>query len=110
MCGLNYASSNAGRPVAGTVLGFNAFNFMTDGVTVLLMLIKLCYGLRYLKIVSCPPKKAYEYLEEFGDLKWHTRRVKAMRLLFKDYFIASTTAYLFIFLQTVVLISVFSSH
>ncbi len=59
MCGLNYASSNAGRPVAGTVLGLNAFNLMTDGVTVLLMLIKLCYGLRYLKIVSWPPKKAY---------------------------------------------------
>ena len=64
MCGLNYASSNAGRPVAGTVLGLNAFNLMTDGVTVLLMLIKLCYGLRYLKIVSCPPKNAYESLEK----------------------------------------------
>ena len=47
------------------------------------------------------PKSDYSYLEEFGDLRWHTRRVKAMRIAFKNYFLASAVATVFIFLQTV---------
>ena len=112
MCGLNYANSNNGKPISvyGTILGFNAFNFLTDGVVVALMLIKLYYGLRYVSYVSFPEKRAYEYLEEAGEERWRIKRTKKLRLLFKDFFIASITAYTFIFLQTVVLVLVFLSH
>jgi hypothetical protein len=36
---------------------------MTDGVTVLLQLAKLYYGLVYVKNVTFPEKAGYEYLE-----------------------------------------------
>ena len=46
-------------------------------------------------------------MEQYGDLKWHTKRVKRMRHLFKNYFLMSIVAYTFIFLQTIILCAVF---
>ena len=40
-----------------------SYNFMTDGVTIILQLIKLYFGLAYMKNVTFPEKPGYEYLE-----------------------------------------------
>ena len=52
------------------------------------------------------PKSDYSYLEENGDLRWHMRRVKTMRIAFKNYFLASAVATVFIMLQTTTLLFV----
>ena len=49
---------------------------MTDGLLILLYTVKTYYGYQYLSKVHFLPKSDYSYLEEFGDLRWHTRRVK----------------------------------
>lgn len=56
------------------------------------------YGLKYVINVSFPPKMPYSYLEQLGDLKWHTHRVKEMRKNFKNFFQASIVTYTFMFL------------
>ena len=52
------------------------FTLMTDGFLVLLFFIKMSTGLYYLVRTLRPPAMDYAYLEEFGRLKWHTRRIK----------------------------------
>lgn len=89
-------------------LHLNLFNLMTDGVCIALSGIKLYFGLQYLLNVSYPPKIAYEYLDDgLGKFQWHTKRVKVMRHIFKNYFLASMVAYIFIGMQTIVLLMIF---
>jgi len=83
---------------------------MTDGVCILLFLIRLLYGLWYAKNVIFPPKMDYQYIVEFGKLKWHTKRVKNMRIYFKNYVLASNVSSNFIFIQTFVLFIVMFSE
>lgn len=79
---------------------------MTDGLLILLYSIKVYFGFTYLHQVYFLPKSDYSYLEQNGDLRWHTRRVKQMRIAFKNYFLASSVATLFILLQTSTLLLV----
>ena len=82
------------------------FTFMTDGICILLFLTRICFGIRYAKSVLFPPKMDYQYIVEFGKLKWHTKRVKSMRIYFKNYSLAASISSLFIFIQTVILLIV----
>jgi hypothetical protein len=82
------------------------FNLMTDGLLIALYLMKVFYGFKYLRIVYFLPKMEYQYLEDNGDLRWHTRRVKKMRIAFKNYFLVSAVATVFILLQTTLLLFV----
>ena len=79
------------------------FSFMADGILIILYALKVYYGLQYLNIIHFLPKMSYSFLEEHGDLKWHTRRVKLMRIAFKNYFLVSAVATVFILLQTTLL-------
>ena len=82
------------------------FTFVTDGICLLLFAIRLFYAFRYMKAVLIPPKMDYQYIIEFGKLKWHTKRVKKMRIHFKNYSLASNVSSVFIFMQTAVLLLV----
>ena len=82
------------------------FTSMTDGFCLLLFFIRLLFGLRYAHAVLFPPKMDYEYIIEFGKLKWHTKRVKNMRIYFKNYALAANVSSTFIFIQTLVLLLV----
>ena len=82
------------------------FTVMTDGFCVLLFGIRLCYGLWYMRSVLCPPKMDYQYIVEFGKLKWHTKRVKNMRIYFKNYALAANVSSVFIFIQNITLLIV----
>ena len=82
------------------------FTVVTDGFCVLLFLIRLLYGLWYMRSVLCPPKMDYQYIVEFGKLKWHTKRVKNMRIYFKNYALAANVSSIFIFIQTLTLLIV----
>ena len=88
-----------------TVNGY-LFSAMTDGLLILLYSIKTWFGFTYLRQVYFLPKSDYSYLEDYGDLRWHTRRVKQMRIAFKNYFLASAVATTFILLQTTTLLLV----
>lgn len=86
----------------------NLFNILTDGLCILLQGIKTYYGFKYMQNVSFPSKIEYQYLDDgFGKFQWHTKRVKKMRHIFKNYFLASVVAYIFIFLQTIILLMIF---
>lgn len=74
-----------------------AFTLMSDGFCLLLFFIRLVYGGFYMKAVLFPQKMDYSYIVEFGKLKWHTKRVKNMRILFKNYALASNVSTIFIF-------------
>ena len=91
--------------VAETETGIS-FTLMTDGFCLLLFFIRLLYGLWYIRSVICPPKMDYQYIVEFGKLKWHTKRVKRMRINFKNYALAANVSSIFIFIQTSTLIVV----
>ena len=91
--------------VAETESGIE-FTLMTDGFCLLLFFIRLCYGLWYIRSVLCPPKMDYQYIIEFGKLKWHTKRVKNMRIYFKNYALAANVSSIFIFIQTATLLIV----
>ena len=82
------------------------FTAMTDGFCLALFLVRLLFGLRYAHAVLFPPKMDYEYIIEFGKLKWHTKRVKNMRIYFKNYALAANVSSTFIFIQTAVLLAV----
>ena len=82
------------------------FTAMTDGICLVLFFIRICFGIRYAKSVLLPPKMDYQYIVEFGKLKWHTKRVKSMRIYFKNYSLAASISSLFIFIQTVILLIV----
>ena len=87
-----------------------AFTLMTDGFCLLLFFIRLMYGLWYIRSVICPPKMDYQYIVEFGKLKWHTKRVKNMRIYFKNYALAANVSSIFIFIQTATLLVVLWSE
>ena len=88
------------------ILRGNLFTLMTDGLLIVLYSAKVYYGYKYLHKVYFLPKSDYSYLEEDGDLRWHTRRVKTMRIAFKNYFLASAVATIFIMFQTATLLFV----
>ena len=85
------------------------FTIMTDGILILLFLIRLLFGLWYVMQVIFPQKMDYQYIVEFGKLKWHTKRVKNMRIYFKNYVLASNVSSIFIFIQTCILFIVLFS-
>ena len=74
------------------------FTLMSDGFCMLLFFIRLSYGLWYVRHVLFPPKMDYQYIVEFGKLKWHTKRVKNMRIYFKNYALAANVSSIFIFI------------
>lgn len=80
------------------------FTFVTDGICLILFMIRLYYAFRYVNSVLLPPQMDYQYIIEFGKLKWHTKRVKKMRIHFKNYTLASNVSSVFIFIQTGVLL------
>ena len=88
ICGMTAESFDYGHNSKGM-----GFTIMTDGVCVFLFGIRLLYGLWYVKKVVFPPKMDYQYIVEFGKLKWHTKRVKDMRINFKNYVLASNVTF-----------------
>ena len=76
------------------------FTLTTDGFLILLFFIKMVFGLIYLTRTLRPPSMDYQYLEEFGKLKWHTRRIKRQRIHFKNYVLLSNVTSVWILLQT----------
>ena len=52
----------------------------------------------------------YEYIQEFGKLKWHTKRVKRMRVNFKNYTLLCNISSYFIAIQTIILLLVCFNH
>ena len=97
--GLNYMDSAQNLELVSATNEIKSngtiFNLMTDGLLIALYLFKVYHGIRYLYIVYLLPKQEYQYLEEHGELKWHTRRVKRMRIEFKNYFLVSSVATVF---------------
>ena len=94
-----------------TLKGSAGFTLMTDGLVILLFLVRLLAGMRYAWAVMFPPKMDYEYIMEFGKLRWHTKRVKNMRIYFKNYALASNVSSTFIFIQTFILfLALWGSH
>ena len=83
-----------------------AFIVLTDGFVLTLFSIRTFLGLFYLYKTIWPPKMDYQYLQEYGRLKWHTKRVKWMRINFKNYTLAANISSFFILVQTVVLLLV----
>ena len=63
-------------------------------------------GLIYLKNSLRPPSMDYQYIEELGKLKWHTRRIKQQRIHFKNYVLISNVTSVWVLLQTVLLFAV----
>ena len=114
--GLGYENSSSADDDAEITysdgpLHINVFNVLTDGVCILLSALKLLFGTKYLMNVSLPPKITYEYLDDgMGKFQWHTKRVKKMRHLFKNYFLVSVVSYVFIFMQTIILLFVFWNY
>lgn len=86
------------------------FTLMSDGVVLLLFGIRMLFGWKYAQSVLFPPNMDYQYILEFGKLKWHTKRVKNMRICFKNYALASNVSSVFIFIQTLVLFLVLYSN
>ena len=83
-----------------------SFTMCTDGVCILLFFIRLLFAFWYTKAVLFPPKMDYQYIIEFGKLKWHTKRAKNMRIKFKNYALACNVSSVFIFIQTTMLLIV----
>ena len=79
------------------------FTFTTDGLLILLFFIKMVTGLIYLNKTLRPPSMDYQYIEELGKLKWHTRRIKQQRIHFKNYVLIANVTSVWILLQTVLL-------
>ena len=104
ICGMTAETFDLEDKVSGM-----GFTLMTDGILILLFLIRLLFGLWYVMQVIFPPKMDYQYIVEFGKLKWHTKRVKNMRIYFKNYVLASNVSSIFIFIQTCILFIVLFS-
>ena len=83
-----------------------AFTLLTDGFILLIFFVRMMMGLYYVRKSIWPPKMDYQYIIEFGKLKWHTKRVKTMRINFKNYTLASNISSFFILTQTTVLLFV----
>lgn len=83
-----------------------AFVVLSDGFILFLFFIRTVLGLYYTAKTIWPPKMDYQYLQEFGKLKWHTKRVKTMRINFKNYTLMSNISSIFILVQTTVLLAV----
>ena len=79
------------------------FTIMTDGLCLALFFYRLVQGFRYSRNVLFPKKMDYQYIMEFGKLRWHTKRVKEMRIFFKNYALASNVTSIFIFVQNLIL-------
>ena len=89
-------------------LGFTA---LTDGLCILLFFYRLVTGFMYMRNVLCPKKMDYQYIMEFGKLRWHTKRVKTMRIYFKNYALASNVTSIFIFIQNLILfLALYDNH
>lgn len=84
---------------------------MTDGLCLVLFFYRLVQGFRYTRNVLFPKKMDYQYIMEFGKLRWHTKRVKHMRIYFKNYALASNVTSIFIFVQNLILfLALFQNH
>ena len=71
-CGLGYEQrhivdleeTNNSAIDDGPRLQINVYNLLTDGVCILLSVVKLLFGIKYLMNVSLPQKITYEYLDD----------------------------------------------
>uniref|UniRef100_A0A7S3HXD2 Uncharacterized protein n=1 Tax=Favella ehrenbergii TaxID=182087 RepID=A0A7S3HXD2_9SPIT len=87
------------------------FTMMTDGLCIILFFYRLAMGIMYMRNVLFPKKMDYQYIMEFGKLRWHTKRVKTMRIYFKNYALASNITSIFIFIQNLILfLALFNNH
>ncbi len=86
------------------------FTFMTDGLVLIMFFIRMLFGFRYAFSVLFPPQMDYQYILEFGKLRWHTKRVKKMRIHYKNYALVCNVSSSFIFIQTLVLFLVLYSN
>lgn len=87
------------------------FTVLTDGLCILLFFYRLVTGAMYMRNVICPKKMDYQYIMEFGKLRWHTKRVKTMRIYFKNYALASNVTSIFIFIQNLTLfLALYDNH
>ena len=83
-----------------------AFTILSDGVILVIFGIRTILGLHYVRKSIWPPKMDYQYIQEFGRLRWHTKGVKTMRINFKNYTLASNISSFYILTQTAVLMFV----
>ena len=87
------------------------FTMLTDGLCILLFFYRIVMGMMYMRNVLCPQKMDYQYIMEFGKLRWHTKRVKTMRIFFKNYALAINVTSIFIFIQNLILfLALYSNH
>ena len=56
----------------------NLFTMSTDGVSIVLYLVKLACGIAFVKASICPPDKEFEYKYDtyVGDIRWEIRLAK----------------------------------
>lgn len=82
------------------------FIFMTDGIVCLAYGVKFLFGIYYLFFTIKPPAMDYKYIMDNGKYQWRMKRVKQMRMNFKNYALASNILSTFIFFHTLVLFCV----
>ena len=105
MSGLNFKTTADVEGVDEDAQGVDGtlFTLTTDGLLILLFFIKMVTGLFYVARALRPPTMDYQYHEEFGKLKWHTRRIKRQRIHFKNYVLIANVTSVFILIQTTLL-------
>ena len=104
MSGLTFKSNvESDGHMVGAEIDGTLFTVTTDGFIILLFFIKMVTGLVYLYKTLRPPVMDYQYMEERGKLRWHTRRIKQQRIHFKNYVLISNVTSVWILLQTVLL-------
>lgn len=106
MTGMSYKDFKYQFDDYGATGSGGAFVGLSDGFILALFSIRTFTGCYYILKTIFPPKMDYQYLEQFGKLKWHTKRVKHMRINFKNYTLACNVSSFFILVQTIVLLLV----
>ena len=87
---------------------FILFNIVTDYITITLMLVKLFYGLKYMKSYLFHGTKDEKYImDKEGDNKWRIRILSGQRKEMQNYYMFSITFLRFTFVQSICLIFIF---
>ena len=88
---------------------FAVFLINIDSLGALLYTMKVLAGIWYIFWVSFPSKKNFDFLYSgnLGHLAWRVQRVKAMRNKLLTYFVISTVAVLFVFINNCVVEATF---
>jgi len=88
---------------------FAIFLVNVDAFGAVLYTLKVLAGIWYVLWVSFPTKKTFDFLYSgnLGHLAWRVQRVKAMRNKLLTYFVISTVAVLFVFINNLVVEATF---